>query len=212
MSVNPVTSQSATKEEIREYLSQRGMNSLYRQAGFIPQKIRAELSMPQVSDTYTVCVDAILSEICDEQVIDANPRTPYLALAWHLVGSDNEKRLNKSGEIPYLIRLITLMSLYIASGASPQVHKIQRIADYANGIFDKQRTQTTRAVAWIAETLLTIASINNKYDVEEAQWAYSMTVAEHLTVIEKAEEWSYIDDVTSGQILQTLLVDSLPSK
>jgi hypothetical protein len=167
--------------------------------------------MPEVGDVYAVCVDAILSEICKEQVIDANPRTPYLVLAWHLVGSDNENRLNKEGKLPFLIRLLALMSIYIACGAFPQVRKLQRIANHANKIFDIQQTTVSRQVAWVAETLCAIATIDNRFDIEESQWVYSMAIAEYPAVIEKARDWCYIDDVSAGQIIQKLMLDCLPT-
>jgi hypothetical protein len=209
MTINPITLNTATEHDIRSYLSQRGIISLQSAAGYIPRKTHSTIEIPPVADSFAVCADKLLAEVCQHEVMDANPRVPYLLLTWHLVGSDNEQRINQHEEHPYLIRLIALMSLYIACGALPQSRKLCRIADYAG--LQKQRSESpiTRTLAWTAEMLYSAATVDNREDVEEAAWVFSMAIGEYSTISAQAKAWCYMDDIEAGHITQKLILDCL---
>ena len=209
MTINPVTTNVSTERDIRSYLSQRGIISLQRAAGYVPHRTHSPIEIPPVADTFAACADKVLAEMCQHEVLDANPRVPYLLLTWHLVGSDNEQRVNQHAEHPYLIRLVALLSLYIACGALPQNRKLCRIADYAGLQKQRNASPITRTLAWTAEALYAAATVDNREEVEEAVWVFSMAIGEYSSIPAQARAWCYIDDVEAGFITQKLILDCL---
>jgi hypothetical protein len=104
--------------------------------------------LPPVHADYLERVDLIMQDLGeDEGLANCNPRSPYLLLAWLLVGWDNEYRTCQYLDEMRITKQVVSIHIRIALGDTP-LH--DGIWDIVGVVRDIRANRTARDVTWIA--------------------------------------------------------------
>lgn len=107
--------------EYHKAMRQITANTLQRVAGFIaPTMPVREIQIESVHESYLERVDAVMQALADDSdLVNCNPRSPYLMLAWLLVGSDNPYRSCQYVDDTRIHRQVAIIHIRIALGDTP---------------------------------------------------------------------------------------------
>jgi hypothetical protein len=204
--------------------------SLRRRINYVPQRMSVDSNciLPPVHADYLPQVDLIMQKLADDnELVNCNPRSAYLMLAWLLMGSDNEYRtcLYVDMLIPKQVAIILIR---IALGNTPlsvELKAVARAVDEAkwasqdtywfawNGVWAVARAATSAAdrdritfrVKGIAE--FAAAAIAVMESVAKNDGIADGVVK--TTISSKARQWAHISDEEALQIARQLTLDIL---
>jgi hypothetical protein len=124
-------------------------DSLRRLVNYVPSHMNVDNSynsLPPVHADYLPQVDLIMQKLAgDNELLDCNPRSPYLMLAWLLIGSDNEYRICQYIDDMCIAKQAAIIHIRIALGGTPVLRDIQDAFKVA-----RQRSEDASSVSWSA--------------------------------------------------------------
>ena len=210
-------------EAYHETMRQIATDGLQRMAGYKVQSLDSLCCyIPPVDSDYLDRVDTIMQTLADDvSLTDCNPRSPFLMLAWLLIGSDNPYASCQYVYDAKLHTRIAIILIRIALGDTPVQSYIQAIKIATVKAAGKaavtwgaraswMASWAARAAArvWIVETAAGIVETIADA-VSEATVDAEAKDSALITIASRAKQWSHITDTHVMQIVQQLLFDIL---
>src|SRR5688572_12972204 len=92
-------------------------DGLRRRVNYVPQRMALENPVLPVHPGYLESVDPIMQVLIgDDQISHCNQSSPYLVLAWLLLGSDNEYRICQYVDDVRILKQVAITHIRIALG------------------------------------------------------------------------------------------------
>jgi hypothetical protein len=201
-------------------LREAGIVGLQHKAGYVPATMPPETpAYLPVADNYATCADAMMTRFCNQEVVGANPRAPYLVVIWLLLGSDNPFCFRRYTSDSPVILSMSILFLRIACGDEPTkaerdnafhevrvgenqtkipYGRIRTAALRTAGLLNARRTQIPW-VAWLASAIVQEIALVGGGKVEPTIW-------------KQARQWRYISDEEAGRVALNLLFDMVDGK
>jgi hypothetical protein len=231
------TVQSGCRGEEAALLRYAGLTVLQRMAGYVaPTMATASPLFQPIIAEYAICADAMMTRLCHQEIVGANPRAPYLMVSWLLLGADNPFCIRRYAHDDTLVLHLARLLLRIACGDEPSpserqlvtrtasMFKVSALEQYNRGwrnasTEEGQSYARTRTDAVATAILRAAGAVNaNMLHPAWVAWSVGAIVNElvrfegnHIeaTVWKQARAWCYISDDVAGRIVRKLFFDML---
>lgn len=149
-------------------MQQIAQNALLRR--YILQTSEVALELPAVDKRFAKHTDTFVQSILrDKSFINCNPRSPYLFLAWLLIGSDNQYRTHPLVDNIKIQLMVAILQLRIALGDN-------RADDMLNSVMIQTENEPMQTLRRIVEVAY-FAVLENDIDEFEAYFAVKSIVS-----------------------------------
>lgn len=196
-------------------------SSLHRIVNYVPQRMKPDNPVLSVHPDYLERVNEMMTGFSSyTRITNSNPRSPYLVLAWLLVGSDNEHRICQYVDEVRTLKQVAIILIRIALGDTPLFQEINTVAETA---------RTTEPESWLARNAnftvwfalvivaetrgatLVAALVKSATEVAKDAANKDKLVAQatRSAISTKAHQWAHIRDEEALQIIRQLTLDVL---
>jgi hypothetical protein len=196
--------------------------SLRHRINYVPQRMSVDSNciLPPVHPNYLYEIDLKIQEFGDEWITNCNPRSPYLLMAWLLIGSDNKYRACQYVDEMNITKHVAIIHIRIALGDMPlsgDLSNAVRISGDMGLKTEKNVIWTAWRAIWAAaraaEDYTHIGAVGSVARETDAAARIS-GLAENQdvawdTICNKSREWAHITDEEALQIAHQLTLDIL---
>jgi hypothetical protein len=184
-----------TGDDARDILRQAGIRGFQRLAGYIApvMPVLDDYEIAPVHENYLALVDPMIQELADNKnLVNCNPRAPYLLLAWLVVGSDNPYRSCQYASDTRIHNQVAIYHIRIALGdiIKGQVSSVSSIVNFT-------------AAAWADKTASWVDRTNARAAAKATIWT---------AIKNQAALFGQIDDSRALCIARQLTLDILELK
>jgi hypothetical protein len=210
-------------ETEREILLAAGTAGFRQMAGYTPAKMPIHKpTFPPLAEKFVELSDIILHAICGETAHN-NPRVPYLALIWLLVGRSNTYRLNQylvdDLRLRQIAEILMRIAVSLTQYSNDSIRPIVKRIDYNWRKYepkDEFGRETHYLTVSLFKALYTFESEAtrfpnaSKYINHALRDRFVMTDGIKSALRKCVETWQCLPDEELFQIMSQLMLDILP--